>query len=138
MSYGIQTLNRNMYTYKLREIVRIVDGDTVDVVIDLGFDISVKKRVRVAGIDTPEKRTRDAEEKALGVAATEFAEKWFAENKGNIVVRTALDGSAEKYGRLLGYFYADEVCFNEAIVDAGLAWRYEGGTKEKDLSTLGT
>lgn len=127
-----------MYTYRLKEVVRVVDGDTVDVIIDLGFNVSIKQRVRVAGIDTPEKRTRDEEEKKYGIAATEFAEKWFAENEGNIILRTEIEGAFGKYGRLLGYFYADEMCFNEAIVDAGLAWRYDGGTKEKDLSTLGT
>lgn len=139
MKFDTTIRNRNMYTYKIHEVSRIVDGDTIDIVIDLGFNIHVKQRVRVAGIDAPEVRTRDLEEKRYGIEATKFAEQWFAENAGNIVVRTEKEGPFGKYGRLLGYFYADDVCFNEAIVDAGLAWHYDGGNRDdRDLSTLGT
>jgi micrococcal nuclease len=126
-----------MYEYKVREVIKVVDGDTVDVVIDVGFDIYLKKRVRIAGIDTPESRTTDAAEKAKGLEAKKFAELWFAEHKGNIVVRTSIAGSTEKYGRLLGHFYSGDLCFNEMVVEAGLAWKYDGGTKDKDLSKLG-
>jgi len=126
------------YEYIVKEVKRVVDGDTVDVVLDLGFGLTMDQRVRVGGIDTPEKRTRDLEEKKYGLAATAYAEKWFAENADQLIVRTKLDGSTGKYGRLLGYFFNNEteVCFNEQIVADGLAWEYDGGTKEKDLSTL--
>ena len=127
-----------MYTYKVQSLVKVIDGDTVDVIIDVGFSIYIKKRVRVAGIDTPEKRTTDLAEKEVGLKATEFAEQWFAANEGNIIVKTTIEGSTDKYGRLLGHFYAGDLCYNEMVVDAGLAWVYDGGTKEKDLSTLGT
>ena len=60
-----------MYEYKVKEVVKVVDGDTIDVVIDLGFDLSKKERVRLAGIDTPESRTRDLDEKKLGLEAKE-------------------------------------------------------------------
>ena len=126
------------YEYIVKEVKRVIDGDTVDVVLDLGFGLTMDQRVRVGGIDTPEKRTRDEEEKKFGLAATAYAEKWFAENADKLIVRTKLDGSTGKYGRLLGYFFNNEteVCFNEQIVADGLAWEYDGGTKEKDLSTL--
>lgn len=126
------------YEYIVKEVKRVIDGDTVDVVLDLGFGLTMDQRVRVGGIDTPEKRTKDEEEKKFGLAATAYAEKWFAENADKLIVRTKLDGSTGKYGRLLGYFFNNEteVCFNEQIVADGLAWEYDGGTKEKDLSTL--
>ena len=127
-----------MYEYRMKSIEKIIDGDTVDVVIDLGFNILSKQRVRIAGIDTPEKRTRDLEEKEWGLKATAYAEEWFAAHADNLVIRTAIDGAFGKYGRLLGYFYSGDLCYNEMIVDAGLAWTYDGGTKEKDLSELGT
>lgn len=126
------------YEYVVKEVTRVVDGDTVDIIIDLGFGLTIKQRCRIGGIDTPEKRTRDLEEKKFGLAATAYAERWFEENKDNLIVRTKVEGSSGKYGRLLGYFFNDEteVCFNEQIVADGLAWEYDGGTKKKDLSTL--
>ena len=113
-----------MYEYRVKSVERVVDGDTVDVILDLGFGLFKKERVRIAGIDTPEKRTRNAEEKRLGYDATEYAEKWFAE--GDIVIRTEKDG---KYGRMLGWCYKGEECFNHKIVEDGYAFEYYGGTK---------
>ena len=63
---------KSCYNFRVTEITRVVDGDTIDVTIDLGFDLYKKERVRVAGVDTPEKRTRNLEEKALGIDATEW------------------------------------------------------------------
>ena len=63
---------KSCYNFRVTEINRVVDGDTIDVTIDLGFDLYKKERVRVAGVDTPEKRTRDLEEKALGLYATQW------------------------------------------------------------------
>ena len=113
-----------MYEYKVASVVRVVDGDTVDVILDLGFGLSKKERVRVAGVDTPEKRTRNDKEKKLGYDATSFAEEWFG--GGDIVVRTEKDG---KYGRMLGWFHKGEECFNHRLIDEGFAWSYMGGTK---------
>ena len=123
------------------KINRVVDGDTIDVTIDLGFDLLKKERVRVAGVDTPEKRTRDLEEKALGLDAT----KWLKEKlettlrgDSELSVRTELVGGVGKYGRLLGWLYVgdSEVSLNEQMIDEGYAWAYDGGTKQKDFAEL--
>ena len=123
------------------KINRVVDGDTIDVTIDLGFDLLKKERVRVAGVDTPEKRTRDLEEKALGLDAT----KWLKEKlettlrgDSELSVRTELVGGVGKYGRLLGWLYVgdSEVSLNEQMIDEGYAWAYDGGTKQKDFGQL--
>ena len=114
-----------MYEYKVKSVDRVVDGDTVDVTLDLGFGLFKKERVRVAGIDTPEKRTRNADEKKLGYDATHYAELWFG-TEYNLTVRTEKDG---KYGRMLGWFYRGEECFNHKIVEDGYAFVYDGGTK---------
>ena len=91
------------------EINRVVDGDTIDVTIDLGFDLYKKERVRVAGVDTPEKRTRDLDEKELGI---DFFTNWMKEQlevvidgDDDLVIRTELVGGMGKYGRLLGWLY---------------------------------
>ncbi len=116
---------------------RIVDGDTIDVTIDLGFSININQRVRVAGIDSPEKRTRDAAEKALGIDATEWMTKHL-EDASDLIIKTAVEGSMGKYGRVLGWLFVgnSEVSLNEKMIAEGFAWRYEGGTKEKDLQQL--
>ena len=107
-----------MYQYKIKEVVKIVDGDTVDVVIDLGFDITRKERVRLKGIDTPETLTKDAVEKKYGLEAKEYVEKWFSEQK-EILIRTYKD---DKYGRTLGDFYGQgEKTLNTLLVEQGFA-----------------
>lgn len=122
-----------MYQYKIKEVVKIVDGDTVDVVIDLGFDITRKERVRLNGIDTPETLTKDAVEKKYGLEAKEYVEKWFSEQK-EILIRTYKD---DKYGRTLGDFYGnEEKTLNTLLVEQGFAWVYDGNTKTKDFSIL--
>ena len=122
-----------MYEYRVKSVERVVDGDTVDVILDLGFGLFKKERVRIAGVDTPEKRTRNLKEKKLGYDATEFAEKWFAD--GDIILRTEKDG---KYGRMLGWAYKGEECFNHRLIDEGFAWPYLGGTKidAEDMESL--
>jgi len=114
-----------MYEYRVKSVERVVDGDTVDVILDLGFGLFKKERVRVAGVDTPEKRTRNAKEKMLGYDATHFAEDWFAA-EGDIVVRTSKDG---KYGRMLGHFFRGEESFNDRLVKEGYAFEYWGEAK---------
>jgi micrococcal nuclease len=123
------------------EINRVLDGDTLDVTIDLGFDLYKKERVRVAGVDTPEKRTRDLEEKELGIDATNWLkEKLEGALAGDddLVIRTELVGGVGKYGRLLGWLYIGDgnVSLNEQMIAEGLAWEYDGGTKKKDFEEL--
>lgn len=126
-----------MYTYRVKSVNRIVDGDTIDVTIDLGFSININQRVRVAGIDSPEKRTRDAAEKALGIDATEWMTKRINEAP-ELIIKTAVEGSMGKYGRVLGWLFVgkDDVSLNEQMINEGFAWKYDGGTKKKDLQSL--
>lgn len=125
----------------MTKINRVVDGDTIDVTIDLGFDLYKKERVRVAGVDTPEKRTRDKEEKVLGIDATNWLkERLEAAIKGDdeLTIRTELVGGVGKYGRLLGWLYIGdtETSLNELMISEGYAWSYDGGTKKKDFEEL--
>ncbi len=132
---------KSCYNFRVIKINRVVDGDTIDVTIDLGFDLYKKERVRVAGIDTPEKRTRNLEEKALGIDATNWLkEKLNAAVDGDddLVIRTELVGGVGKYGRLLGWLYIGDanVSVNEEMIDEGYAWTYDGGTKNKNFEEL--
>ena len=125
----------------MTEINRVVDGDTIDVTIDLGFDLFKKERVRIAGVDTPEKRTRNLEEKALGLDATEWLKdklEGAINGDDDLIIRTELDGGVGKYGRLLGWCYIGDatVSLNEQMIDQGYAWAYDGGTKKKDFEEL--
>ena len=126
-----------MYEYRVKTVLTVVDGDTIDVDIDLGFDISLTKRVRLAGIDTPESRTKDKEEKVLGLEVKELLKKKLKEAK-TIVIKTQLPDSTEKYGRILGWIYLDgaELSVNEALIAGGYAWGYMGDTKVKDFEAL--
>ena len=132
---------KSCYNFRVSKINRVVDGDTIDVTIDLGFDLYKKERVRVAGVDTPEKRTRDKEEKALGIDATNWLkEKLNSAIAGDddLVIRTELVGGVGKYGRLLGWLYIGDntISLNEQMIVAGYAWEYDGGTKKKDFEEL--
>ena len=132
---------KSCYNFRVTEINRVVDGDTIDVTIDLGFDLYKKERVRVAGIDTPEKRTRDLEEKALGIDATNYLKKKLEDTiagDDELTIRTELKGGMGKYGRLLGWLYVGEsdVSINEQMIDEGYAWSYDGGTKQKNFEEL--
>ena len=132
---------KSCYNFRVVEINRVVDGDTIDVTIDLGFDLFKKERVRVAGVDTPEKRTRDLEEKELGIDATNWLkEKLEGALAGDddLIIRTELVGGVCKYGRLLGWLYigTDELSLNERMITEGFAWPYDGGTKQKNFEEL--
>ena len=121
--------------------MKVLDGDTIDVLIDLGFELFKKERVRVAGVDTPEKRTRDLEEKELGYDATNWLKgklEEVLEGDEELIIRTELKGGVGKYGRLLGWLYiGDElVSLNEQMIEEGYAWPYDGGTKQKDFEEL--
>ena len=132
---------KSCYNFRVVKINRVVDGDTIDVTIDLGFDLYKKERVRVAGVDTPEKRTRNLEEKALGIDATGWLKAKLEETiKGDeeLLIRTELKGGVGKYGRLLGWLYVgdSDVSLNEQMITEGYAHAYDGGTKNMDLEAL--
>ena len=121
--------------------MKVLDGDTIDVLIDLGFDLYKKERVRIAGVDTPEKRTRDLEEKELGIHATDWMKDKLTETiKGDeeLTIRTELKGGVGKYGRLLGWLYVGDstLSLNEQMITEGYAWAYDGGTKQKNFEEL--
>ena len=118
-----------MYEYKF-ELDRVIDGDTIDVDIALGFDVMLKKqRIRLYGLNTPESRTRDLEEKQYGLAAKARL-KELLENGETLSLRTAIDKKARgKYGRILGTIFADGVDLNQTLLDEGHAIEYFGGTK---------
>ena len=132
---------KSCYNFRVVKINRVVDGDTIDVTIDLGFDLHKKERVRVAGVDTPEKRTRNLEEKALGIDATNWMKEKLEDTiKGDeeLTIRTELKGGVGKYGRLLGWLYIGDadVSLNEQMITEGYAWAYDGGTKQKNFEEL--
>ena len=126
-----------MYEYRVKTVTKVVDGDTIDVDIDLGFNISYSQRVRLAGIDTPESRTTDKMEKALGLEAKEYL-KYKLKDAKLIVIRTELPDSSEKYGRILGWVYVDgnTISVNDEMIEDGYAWGYLGETKVKDFAAL--
>ena len=126
-----------MYEYYVNSLDKVVDGDTIDVTIDLGFDIKYSSRVRLAGIDTPESRTRDLEEKTLGLEAKEYLKKRLKDAK-RIVIKTEKLDSTGKYGRILGWLFLDDETnsVNNQMIMKGYAWEYDGGTKDKDIKLL--
>ena len=132
---------KSCYNFRVVKIDKVVDGDTIDVTIDLGFDLYKKERVRIAGVDTPEKRTRDLEEKALGLDATYWMKKQLEDTIAGdeeLIIRTELKGGTGKYGRLLGWLYVgeDTISLNEQMITEGYAWSYDGGTKQKNFESL--
>jgi len=141
MGAMIPPSRKSCYNFRVTKINRVVDGDTIDVTIDLGFDLLKKERVRIAGVDTPEKRTRNLEEKALGLDATEWMKEKLEEAirvGDELTIRTELKGGVGKYGRLLGWLYVGDNDFslNEQMITEGYAWEYDGGTKQKNFEDL--
>jgi len=141
MGKMIPPTRKSCYNFRVIKINKVIDGDTIDVTIDLGFDLLKKERVRIAGIDTPEKRTRNLDEKALGIDATEWLKSRLTDTiKGDdeLLIRTELVGGVGKYGRLLGWLYIGEsnVSINEQMISQGYAWEYDGGTKNKNFEEL--
>ena len=140
---GIMTppSRKSCYNFRVTKIKKVLDGDTIDVVIDLGFDLTKTERVRIAGVDTPEKRTRNLEEKALGLDATNWLKEKLNEtikSDQELTIRTELVGGTGKYGRLLGWLYINEdlISLNEQMITEGYAWAYDGGTKQKNFESL--
>ena len=128
---------KDPYIYRIKQITRVVDGDTIDASIDLGFDIALEKRIRLAGVDTPESRTSDANEKKYGLEAKEWL-KHKVENAGHILIKTELPDSTEKYGRIIGHLFINdqEASLNDQMIVEGYAWTYDGGTKKKNFAEL--
>lgn len=117
-----------MYKYKAK-LIRVVDGDTADVMIDLGFDVWTRQRLRFKGVDTWEKRTRNKEEKVKGLAASAFTKEYLEKNEG---VFTLQSHGVGKYGRVLAEIFieGEEKSLNELLIENGHAYIYEGGTKK--------
>ena len=117
-----------MYEYACK-VKRVVDGDTVDVVLNLGFDIMYKSRVRLYGIDTPESRTRNLDEKARGKMAGAFLKNKIDTGK-KVVIQTKLKDSRGKFGRVLGNIIVDGININQLMIDNYHAAAYFGQSKE--------
>ena len=130
-------MDKDPYIYRIKQVLRVVDGDTIDAAIDLGFDISLTKRIRLAGIDTPESRTTDAYEKKLGLEVKDWLKERLKFAK-DILIKTELPDSTEKYGRIIGHLYVngEEISINNQMITEGYAWEYDGGTKKKDFDLL--
>lgn len=125
------------YIYRIKEVQKVIDGDTIDCIIDLGFDIYLNKRIRLAGIDTPESRTSDDKEKKFGLESKEWLIQKL-KNAQDIVIKTELPDSTEKYGRIIGWLFIgnQSLSINEEMIMSGYAWTYNGGTKKKDFALL--
>ena len=117
-----------MYEYKA-VVNRVVDGDTIDVTIDLGFSVWKKMRVRMEGINTPESRTRDLDEKARGKLAKDFLSYCLASSDDH-VIKTSVDGKG-KFGRVLGEIYCDGKNINLLMIDKHHAVAYKGQSKDE-------
>ena len=130
-------MDRDPYVYRIKSITKVVDGDTIDANIDLGFDISLTKRIRLAGIDSPESRTTNLKEKALGLETKEWLKKTLEDAK-DILIKTEKPDSTEKYGRIIGHLFINgqETSLNNQMIEEGYALPYDGGTKGMDLELL--
>tara|TARA_B100000900_G_C20355757_1_gene624166 strand:- start:204 stop:548 length:345 start_codon:yes stop_codon:yes gene_type:complete len=114
-----------MFTYEAK-VMRVVDGDTIDALIDLGFDIHKKIRIRMVGINTPESRTRDLEEKKRGLAAKARLKEILKENKNKFILESQGVG---KYGRCLGIIRIGDTVVNQQLIIEGHAVEYFGGKR---------
>ena len=130
-------MDRDPYIYRIKSVTKVVDGDTIDADIDLGFDISLTKRIRFAGIDTPESRTTNLKEKAMGLESKEWLKKAL-EGAKDILIKTELPDSTEKYGRIIGHLFINgqETSLNNQMITSGYALAYDGGTKDKNFDVL--
>ena len=119
-----------MYNYNI-EVIRVIDGDTIDCFIDLGFNVSIKSRIRLHGINTPETRTRDIKEKHYGIEAKLKLCKLLEDNEVTMVSH-----GIGKFGRVLGVLYVDDVNINDILVKEGYAIEYNGGKRMETCELL--
>ena len=123
------------FSYRVNKVTKVVDGDTIDVIIDLGFDIMYKSRVRLFGIDTPESRTRDKVEKKYGLLSKAYLKEQL--KSGKIVIKTHKDRETGKFGRILGAFYIfdgeqdRQVLLAEYMIKHYVGVAYDGKSKEE-------
>ena len=117
------------YSYRVKNIVKIIDGDTFDCILDLGFDVLLEARVRMMGIDTPESRTRDLGEKKYGLMSKDYL-KEALKNAEKIVIKTHKGEETGKFGRILGEIFCDGVNINQQMSDVGYAVAYYGQSKD--------
>jgi micrococcal nuclease len=124
---------RLMYEYKLTEVIKVVDGDTLDVMIDVGFNMFRKERIRINRIDTPESITKDEHEKKFGLEAKNYVSEWI-KKQAELTIKTFKD---DKYGRILADIYGNNgECLNDLLIKNGFAWEYDGTTKVKNFELL--
>lgn len=122
-----------MYEYRISSVSKVVDGDTVDLTLDVGFYMFTIQRIRISGVDTPEMTAKDEVERKMANEAKVFVENWFTNNK-KLTIKTSKD---DKYGRMLGEIKNDAgECINTLLVEKGYAWPYDGGTKNKNIKLL--
>ena len=117
------------FSYRVDKVIKVVDGDTIDVLIDLGFDIKYKSRVRLFGIDTPESRTRDLEEKKYGLMSKKYLQEALKAAK-KISIKTYKGEETGKFGRILGDVFVDGKSVNVKMCSAGHAVPYYGQNKD--------
>jgi micrococcal nuclease len=123
-----------MYEYHVKEIIKIVDGDTVDLVLDLGFSTFVQQRLRLKGIDTPELSSTNESERIIANEAKGYVSVWLI-NQKKLTVKTFKD---DKYGRIIAEIYGDDsLCLNKILIDNGYAWEYDGSKpRNNDVNIL--
>ena len=117
------------FSYRVKRVTKVVDGDTIDVILDMGFNILFAQRVRLFGIDTPESRTRDLVEKKYGLKSKKFLQDQLKKAK-SITIRTYKGEEKGKFGRILGDIYCDGKSVNSEMVKVGHAVAYYGQNKE--------
>ena len=117
------------FSYRVKKVTKVVDGDTIDVTLDMGFDILYQQRVRLFGIDTPESRTRDLEEKKYGLLSKYFLKAELSLGK-KITVKTYKGDETGKFGRILGDIWIDGKSVNQKMCDKGYAVPYYGQNKD--------
>ena len=116
------------FSYRVNKVIKVVDGDTIDVILDMGFDIMYKQRVRLFGIDTPESRTRDLEEKKYGLLSKKFLQEHL-KSASRIGIKTYKGDETGKFGRILGDVWCDGVSVNKLMCKKGYAVEYYGQNK---------
>ena len=127
-----------MYQYKIKKVNKILDGDTIEAELDLGFNISLTQTIRLTDIDSPEIHTLNEEHKKYGIRAKEKLNEYLSYGTGNIIVATLKPNSSDKYGRILGTVYKEghSLTASEYMLANNYAWHYDGKTKSQDYSIL--